>query len=194
MNGFRLEGHKRWSIVNRSLFDRINKEMMMISKKMEAAINSQINKEMYSAYLYLAMSADSAEKGLVGFSAWFKTQYHEELEHAEKFYDYLLHQGATAALEAIAKPKGVFKKAVDLFDATLKHEKTVTASIYELVDLAASEKDHATSSFLKWFVDEQVEEEASAQEILTKLEMIGDSPSGLLYLDGKLGKRGAEKC
>lgn len=163
----------------------------MISKKMEAALNDQINKEIFSAYLYLAMSADSADKGLSGFSKWFKTQYHEELAHAEKIYDYVLGQSGKVTLEAIAKPKGNWKTAADLFDVTLKHEKTVTASIYALVDLAIAEKDHATNSFLTWFVNEQVEEEANAQDILTKLGMIGSSQGSLLYLDGKLGKRGA---
>ncbi len=163
----------------------------MISKKMEAALNDQINKEIYSAYLYLAMSADSADKGLPGFSKWFKLQYHEELAHAEKFYDYILEQSGQVKLEAIAKPQASWKDASDMFAATLEHEKFVTASIYGLVDLAIAERDHATNAFLTWFVNEQVEEEAHAQDIVTKLSMIGDSKGSLFYLDGKLGKRGA---
>ncbi|HBA83947.1 MAG TPA: ferritin [Verrucomicrobia bacterium] len=162
----------------------------MISKKMESALNAQINKELYSAYLYLAMSADSADKGFPGMSHWFKKQYHEELEHAEKIFDYLIQQNARASLEAIEKPTASFNGPLDSFENALKHEKLVTASIYALVDLAQAEKDHASHSFLQWFVDEQVEEEANALDVVTKLKMIGDGNSGVVYLDGKLGKRG----
>ena len=164
----------------------------MISKKMEEALNAQINKEIYSAYLYLSMSADSADKGYSGISRWFKVQYKEELEHAEKIYDYVIQQGSKVTLAAIERPKADFKDPLDLFENALKHEKFVTASIYSLVDLALAEKDHATNSFLKWFVDEQVEEEANAQEIVTKLKMIGESRGSLIYIDAHLGKRAAD--
>lgn len=161
----------------------------MIGKKMEKAINEQINKEIYSAYLYLSMSAYSANIGLPGFSHWFKMQYKEELAHAEKFFGYLLEQGNAVKLEAIAQPPAEFKSPTALFEQSLKHEQFVTKSIYSLVDLAIAEKDHASNQFLQWYVAEQVEEEAHASEILTKLQMVGDKNQGLLMLDAQLAGR-----
>lgn len=165
----------------------------MISKKMSAAINEQINKELYSAYLYLAMAAQSEAMNLSGFAAWFSVQAKEEVEHAMKFFEYLVEQGARVELEAIAQPPISFKSPVDMFEKTLEHERKVTASIHALMDLAIKENDHATQSFLRWYVDEQVEEEANASAILAKLEMIG--PAGgaaLLMLDHELGARKAD--
>ena len=161
----------------------------MIGKKMEKAINEQINKELYSAYLYLAMSAYSAEIGLTGFSNWFKLQYKEELAHADKFFDYLLGHGNSAKLSGIEQPPSNFKSPLALFEQTLKHEQFVTKSIHSLVDLAIAEKDHASNQFLQWYVSEQVEEEAHATEILTKLRMVGDKNQGLLMIDAQLGGR-----
>ena len=129
----------------------------MIGRKMEKAINGQINKELYSAYLYLAMSAYSQGLGLKGFANWFRVQYGEELGHALKFVDYLHEHGNEVVLEAIEKPPAAFKSPASLFEQALKHEQFVTRSIHGLVDLAAKERDHATQSFLKWYVDEQVE-------------------------------------
>jgi ferritin len=167
----------------------INKEKMMIGKKMEKALNEQINKEIYSAYLYLSMSAYSARIGLSGFSNWFKVQYKEELEHAEKLFDYIHEHGNEVKLAAIEQPPADFKSPVALFEQSLKHEQFVTRSIHSLVDLAIAEKDHATNGFLQWFVKEQVEEEANATEILTKLQMVGDKNQGLLMVDAKLAAR-----
>jgi ferritin len=163
----------------------------MISKKMEKAINEQINREMYSAYLYLAMAAYAEQTGLKGFANWFRVQNEEETEHAMKFFDYIHEQGGRVELGAIEKPPAEFKSPQALFDQSLKHEQFITKSIGELVDLAVKENDHATRNMLQWYVKEQVEEEANAQEIVTKLKMIGPSGSGLLYLDGKLAKRKA---
>lgn len=162
----------------------------MISKKMEKAINEQINKELYSAYLYLAMAAQAEAMGLKGFGAWFALQAKEEVEHAMKFFGYMNEQGARVRLAAIEQPAAEFASARAMFQETLKHEKFVTRSIYSLVDLAVAEKDHATNSFLKWYVDEQVEEEAHAQEIVDQLKLIGDSSNSLFYLDRQLGARG----
>ena len=162
----------------------------MISKKMEKAINEQINKEIYSAYLYLAMAAQCENMGLKGFGNWFKVQYSEELTHAMKFFEYVNEQGGRVELSAIKQPPSEFKSPLAMFEQSYKHEQYVTQSIHGLVDLAIKEGDHATNSMLKWFVDEQVEEEANAQEIVTKMKMIGPSGSGILYLDGKLAKRG----
>ncbi len=163
----------------------------MISKKMEKAINEQINKELYSAYLYLAMAAQAQSMGLKGFANWFEIQYGEEVSHAMKFYEYVNEQGGRVLLDAIAKPPAEFRSVLAMFELTAKHEATVTASINALVDLAIKENDHATRSMLTWFVDEQVEEESNAQDLVNRLKMIKDSGSGILYLDGKLAKRKA---
>lgn len=161
----------------------------MIGKKIEKALNAQINKELYSAYLYLAMSADACALGLKGTSGWFHVQYQEETAHAEKIYKYLLEQGATVELGAIEKPKTGFKSLLSLFEATLKHERFITQSIHELMDLAVSEKDYATQILLQWYVKEQVEEEANDNDILTTLKMAGSSTGTLLMIDKQLGKR-----
>lgn len=164
----------------------------MISKKMQAAINEQINKEFFSAYLYLAMAAQSDDMGLTGFGAWFSVQAQEEVQHAMKFYAYVNEQGGRVILDAIAKPQTEFSTPLELFEQTLEHERFITKSIYSLVDLAIEEKDHATNSFLKWYVDEQVEEEATAQDAVSKLKMIGpDSSGALLMMDREFGGRSA---
>lgn len=163
----------------------------MISKKMAKDIGEQINREFYSAYLYLAMSAYAESTGLKGFANWFRIQAEEEDGHAMRFIDYVHEQGGRVELAAIQKPPFDFKSPMAMFEMTLKHEQYVTRSIHALMDLAIKEKDHATSSMLKWFVDEQVEEEANAQDLVTKLKMIGASAGSLLYLDGKLAKRKA---
>ena len=163
----------------------------MISKKMEKAINEQMNKEFYSAYLYLAMAAQCENLGLKGFGNWFRVQYTEELTHALKFFEYVNEQGCRVELAAIEKPPVEFKSPLAMFEQSYKHEQYVTQSIHGLVDLAVKEGDHATRSMLNWFVDEQVEEEANAQEIVIQMKMIGPNGSGILYLDGKLAKRKA---
>ncbi len=161
----------------------------MLSKKMEKALNAQINKEMYSAYLYLAMSADVLSKGLKGFSNWFMVQYHEEMEHAMKFYHYMQEQGAQVALDAIEKPPVEFGTPLEMFQKTLAHEQFITKSIHDLADLAINEKDHATSIFLQWFITEQIEEEGNDQEIIGHLKMIGNAGNALYMIDRDLGKR-----
>jgi len=162
----------------------------MISKQMEQALNGQINKEFYSAYLYLAMGAYSETKGLGGFANWFRNQAMEESAHAMKFFSYVHEQGGTVVLDAIQKPPAEFDSIIAVFRQTLEHEQFVTKSINGLVDLAIEEKDHATNSFLKWFVDEQVEEESGVQEILSKLEMVGgEASSALLMIDRESGAR-----
>ncbi len=163
----------------------------MIGKKMEKALNEQINKELYSAYLYLAMSAWAEEAGLAGFANWFRVQFGEETEHAMKFYHYLTEQGARVVLGAIEKPPADFKSPMAAFEQTLEHEQFVTASINGLMDLAIKESDHATASMLRWFVDEQVEEEANAQEIINQLKLAGPGGGALLQIDRGLGKRKA---
>jgi len=161
----------------------------MLSEKMVDALNRQINNEIYSAYLYMSMSAYSAYIGLKGFSNWFMVQYREEMVHAMKIYDYINEQGAQVKLMAIKEPPASFSSPLDMFEKTLEHEKFITESINELVDLAASEKDHATEIFLHWFVTEQVEEEANDMEIITKLKLIGEQGSGLFMIDKELAAR-----
>lgn len=163
----------------------------MLSKKMENAINGQINKEMYSAYLYMAMSAHATENGLDGFAAWFMVQYHEEMFHAMKLYEYVNDQGGKVMLQAIDVPPSTFESPLAMFEKTLEHEKFVTKSINDLLNLAIDEKDHATSSFLQWYVMEQVEEEKNVNEIIAKLKLAGEQGPGLFMLDKELGARGA---
>lgn len=164
----------------------------MISEKMVNALNVQINKEMYSAYLYMSMSAYSSNIGLNGFAKWFMVQYQEEMVHAMKLYNYLLDQGAQVELMAIEKPPqefGTMPPALDMFYATLEHEKFITESINDLVDLAIEEKDHATQVFLQWYVTEQIEEEGNDNEIINKLKLAGEEGNGLFMIDKELAAR-----
>ncbi|MBN2017251.1 MAG: ferritin [Candidatus Cloacimonetes bacterium] len=161
----------------------------MISKKMTDALNLQINKELYSAYLYLAMSAHAEDIGLKGFANWFFIQIQEEMSHAQKIYNYVFEQNQKVVLDEIKKPPADFKSPMDMFQKTLEHEQFVTKSINELVYLAKQEKDYATEIFLQWFVTEQIEEEGNDNEIIDKLRYIGDNGNGLLMLDKELGAR-----
>lgn len=161
----------------------------MISKKMQGAINAQINAEMWSAYLYLAMSTDAADNGMKGVAHWFEKQYNEEMEHAFKFVHYLQEQGARVELKAIETFPTKWGSAKKMFDETLKHEKEVTALIRNLYELAVKEKDYATTIFLQWYVSEQVEEEANAQEIIDALKCIGDDKAAFYMFDKELSAR-----
>ena len=161
----------------------------MISKKMQEAINAQINAEMWSAYLYLAMSMDANDKGLKGVAHWYRKQYDEEMEHAFRFVHYLEEQLARVELKPIAKFKTSWKNMAEMFNETLEHEKVVTGLIHKLCDLAAKEKDYATANMLQWFVNEQVEEEATAKTLLEKLKKMQNSDMGMLMFDNELGSR-----
>ncbi len=161
----------------------------MISKKMAQAINEQINKELFSGYLYKSMAVYAAAESLNGTATWMNLQEGEERAHAQKFMDYILDQGEQVILTALASPETKFNGLKDLFDKTLAHEKTVTSSINALADLAAKENDYASTIMLQWFITEQVEEEKNAMEVLSKLKMIGSSTGGLYMLDKELGKR-----
>ena len=161
----------------------------MLNEKMVDALNKQLNKEIYSAYLYLSMSAHSNFTGLKGFANWFMVQYQEEMVHAMKIYDYINDQGGRVKLMAIAQPPTEFGSPLDMFEKTLGHEKFVTKSINELVNLAIEEKDHATNIFLQWFVTEQIEEEANDNEIISKLKLIGKDDRGLFMIDKELATR-----
>lgn len=164
----------------------------MQSKKVEAALNNQINEEMQSAYIYLAMSAEADRLGLPGFSNWFKQQYLEELEHADKFFNYVLERDGQVSLAALKAPEIANETAMSLFEKSLSHEQHISQCIYKLKDLARSESDHATDVFLEWFVTEQVEEEANARAVIDQLKMVNDNPSGLFLIDRELAARKEE--
>ena len=161
----------------------------MLSKKMEEALNKQVNAELWSAYLYLAMSAYFKNKNLNGFANWMRVQYQEETTHALKLFDFINERGGSAKLEAIAKVEQTWKDPIAVFEITLAHEKKVTSLINNLVDISLQEKDHATGNMLQWFVAEQVEEEANAEEILQQLKMIHGKGEGLFMIDKELKAR-----
>ncbi|MDH5450748.1 MAG: ferritin [Candidatus Bathyarchaeota archaeon] len=161
----------------------------MLSKKTVEALNKQLNNEIYSAYLYLSMSARSTFIGLKGFANWFMVQYREETVHAMKIYDYINNQGGLVKLMAIAQPPTEFGTPLDMFEKTLEHEKFITNCINDLVNLAIEENDHATNIFLQWYITEQIEEEANDNEIIFKLKLVGKEGNGLFMIDKELAAR-----
>ncbi len=161
----------------------------MLSQTLQDAINEQINYELYSAYIYLAMAAYCDSITRPGFAHWMRVQAQEEVEHAMKFYTYVYDRGGKVALQAIGQPPADFRSELDVFEKTLAHERKVTARINDLYALAVRENDYASQSFLQWFVDEQVQEERDASQIVEMLKMIGDSKNGLFMLDHELGER-----
>ncbi|MGC9327524.1 MAG: ferritin [Candidatus Hinthialibacter sp.] len=161
----------------------------MINPKLQEALNKQINAELYSSYLYFAMSAYFEDKSLKGMAHWMKMQAQEEMVHALKFCDFLNDRGGRVLLEAIDKPPVEWNSPLHAFEEAYKHEQKVTALINDLVDLAISIKDHAANSFLQWFVDEQVEEEASADEIVQNLKLVEEHPHGIFMLNKDLSSR-----
>lgn len=162
----------------------------MFSEKLTKEMNSQIKHELYSAYLYLSMASHFDANNLKGFSHWMKVQAKEELEHGMKFYEYLNSRGAKVNLEVIDQPPLEFGDPVEIFAMVLDHEKSVTDRINLLYSIAIDDKDYASQSFLNWFVDEQVEEEEHAAEILDTLKKVGDKSTALFMLDRSLGERG----
>jgi ferritin len=165
--------------------------MFMLNKKIAQALNEQINKEMYSAYLYMSMSACSNKTGLKGFANWFMVQYHEEMFHAMKLYEYVQRQGEDVKLETIKAPPAEFSSQLDMFTQTLAHEQYITSSLNELMELAISKKDHATKIFLEWYITEQVEEEENDNDMIAQLKLIGDNAHALLMLDREMAARAA---
>lgn len=160
----------------------------MISKKMAEVLNKRLNREFYSAYFYLSMSAYSEFLGLKGFANWFLMKNEEETQHAMKVYKYLLDQGVQINLLPVNQPPSSFDSPLALFEATLEHEQEVTQQINELVDIAVAEKDHATHIFLQWFITEQIEEEATVAEIINKIKLVGGKGDGLFMIDNQLGQ------
>ncbi|MBN1391048.1 MAG: ferritin [Candidatus Thermoplasmatota archaeon] len=163
----------------------------MISDKMLSALNEQVREELYSAYLYQSMSAFCDFKGLKGIAHWMDMQTKEEMIHARKFYDYILETSGMAKLDTIKAPPHKFGTPLEIFQEALKHEEYITKRIYDLVDLATELKDHATFNMLQWFVNEQVEEEATASEMIDKLNLIGDHPGAMFQFDKELMTRPA---
>ena len=161
----------------------------MLNKRIEEELNKQINAEIWSAYLYLSMSAYFEDKNLPGFANWMRVQYQEELTHALKIFDYVNERGGRVILQPIEKVKTEWRDTVEVFEETLKHEQHVTGLINNLVNVAIEEKDHATNNTLQWFVSEQVEEEAAADEILQQLKMLQGKKEGVFMLDRELKQR-----
>jgi ferritin len=161
----------------------------MISKKMEKALNEQVNAELFSAYLYLSMEAYFKSLNLTGFANWMRVQTQEEMMHAMKIYDFIDERGGRIILKAIDGPDTKWDSPLAVFEAVYKHEQKVTGLINNLVNLAIEEKDHATNTFLQWFVNEQVEEESSADHIVQQLKLMESAPGGMFMLDRELGKR-----
>lgn len=161
----------------------------MISKVMQDAINEQINKEMFSSYLYLSMAAYFETENLPGFGNWLRIQAEEENAHAMKFYNHLLERGGKVELKAIAAPKANWGSAMEAVSEVLTHEQHVTKSIHDLYEVALKEKDYPTQIMLQWFITEQVEEEANATAILDSMKRIEAHDTAILMLDHRLGKR-----
>ena len=163
-----------------------------MNKKVETAINDQINAELYSAYLYLSMAAYAEAEGLPGFGNWMKLQADEEVAHAMKFFNYVAERGGRVTLAAIDQPDVEFEGPQDLFEKTLQHEQLVTSLIHDLYALTVEEKDYASQILLQWYIEEQVEEESSANEILDQIRLAGAKGHVLLMLDRALGSRAAD--
>ncbi len=164
----------------------------MISKDMAAMIGAQINRELYSAYLYLGLSAQTETMDLKGTAAWFLAKHGEEMAHALKMFRYLIDQDAAVTLTAVPAPETLADGILPIFAHTLEHERKVTRAINDMVDHALQEKDHATSIFLQWFVTEQIEEEATVNEIIGRLRRFGDQGHCLLMIDNELAARAGQ--
>jgi ferritin len=162
---------------------------MKINKKVEEVLNKQVNAEFWSAYLYLSMAAWSESRGYKGFASWMRVQFHEETSHALKIYDYLLNRAGEVKLQPIAGVKTSWDSLLNMFEETYEHECKVTELINDCYEVAMSEKDYATTSMLKWFIDEQTEEESNALEVIDKLKLISEKSGGIFYIDKKLGSR-----
>ena len=161
----------------------------MLNKKMNDALNEQVNAEWYSAYLYLSMEAYFESVDLPGFANWMRIQIQEEAMHALKIYDFINERGGRVLLKSIDQPPTEWDTPLAAFEAAYKHEQKVTGLINDLVNLAIQEKDHATNSFLQWFVNEQVEEEASVSQVVQKLKLIENAPGGQFLIDRELSQR-----
>ncbi|MBM4171527.1 MAG: ferritin [Ignavibacteria bacterium] len=161
----------------------------MLSKKMQKALNEQINAEIFSSYLYLSMTAYFEQENWTGFAHWMEKQSAEEYGHAMKIFEFVNEVGGKVELEAIEKPISEWKSVLNVFEESLKHELMITDKINNLYNMASTEKDHASGIFLQWFVTEQVEEVNTVEQIIHKLKMIGEHKGALYMLDRELGSR-----
>lgn len=161
----------------------------MIKAKVQNALNAQINREIYSAYLYLAMAAYFEGLNLKGFANWMRVQVQEELVHVTKFFNYVVDRGGRVNLAGVESPPAGWSSPLNAFEEAYKHEGKVTGYINDLVSLAGAEEDHATHAFLQWFVTEQVEEEASTDDVVKKLKLVADAAGGLFLIDRELATR-----
>ena len=164
----------------------------MLNPKLEAALNNQLHNELYSAHLYLSMAAYFESENLKGFAHWMRVQYSEEVSHAMRLFDYINDRNGRVVLRAIDQPPAEFESVQAVIEQTLEHERHVTAMIEDLYREAQAQKDYATHVLLEWFIEEQVEEEKSALELVENLRRIGDDGTGLLFLDARLAERKAE--
>lgn len=164
----------------------------MLSEKMTSALNVQLNKEFYSSYLYLGMSTWCAHAGYNGGASWFMIQHEEERIHALKVYQYMISQGSKINLLPIDHPQMKYSSLLACFEDSLKHERQMTSTFNELCDLAIQKKDHTSYAFFQWFLQEQIEEEASVTEIIAKLKLVGDG-NGIFMIDTQLGQRQLNK-
>ena len=163
----------------------------MLKPEIQEMLNKQINAELHAAYLYLSMSTCFEVKNLTGMAHWMRQQWQEEIGHAMRIYKYVFERAGEVTLMQIDAPKTEWKSALEAFEDAYAHEQKVTGMINDLVGAAIKADDHATTSFLRWFVDEQVEEEAHTLDIVDKLKMIGEAPMGVFMLDRQLAQRGA---
>ena len=161
----------------------------MLSEKLEKSLNDQITFEFYSSYTYLAMAAYCEASDLSGFANFFRVQAKEELDHAMKLYDYVFQKGGRVILGEIEEPKKEYESMVDVFETGLAHERIVTSKIYAITDIATEEREHANMIFLKWFIDEQVEEENNFNSLLKKVKRCESNPAALYMLDDELANR-----
>ena len=161
----------------------------MLNSNVEAAMNDQLQKELQSAYVYLAMSAWAESQSYPGIAQWLRSQWEEELAHGMKFYTFIVDRGSSVQFKTLDAPTGDYKSPLDIFETALKHEQAVTQSINKLYELVANEKDFASQAWLDWFATEQVEEEKSVGQIVDDLKRIGDDGNGLFVLDRDLGSR-----
>lgn len=166
---------------------------MKLSNKLEKALNDQLNLELASAYAYLGMAAYFEQTPYSGFAAWMQVQHKEEVGHADRFFKYIAERNGKVTLGALAEPKADYKSPHEAFKTSLAHEQKVSAAICALYELATTEKDYPTQSFLKWFLDEQVEEEKTVGDLVAKLDMVGENRNGLFQLDHHAGKRAEGK-
>ena len=161
----------------------------MISEKINEIINEQINKEFYSGYLYLSMSAYLKELGLFGFASWFRLQAREEVEHGLKLFDYLIERNSFVTLKQIRTPEFEYNGIISIFNIVYDHEKCITESVMKVAHLAEDECDRTTLSFIDWLITEQIEEEKNIKDIIKRLELFGDDNVSLYLMDKELAER-----